>query len=164
MQPSHAHNQRWHGTPSPSSSPSEVAWRPWSQWAAVGSSNECCIVTVPWSAPAVGWDLRTKRVHIAWKRNFKDAATVCLICRHFEISLILRVPWKPAGIGFSQQKKDSYACLSNPQSIDPPTHSWHANRLLQTRQENVGPRLYVALFYSTKKHKTQRPLISSVLH
>ena len=161
-QPSHVHNQRWHGTPLPSSSPSEVAWRPWSLWAAVGSSNECCIVTVPWSAPAVEWDLQTKRIHIAWKRNFKDAATLCAWSAAISKHLLFwrghkkKEKTKSRMQVFFSAEKGSYACLPNPQSIDPPTHAWQANRLLQTYQENLTPTQHIALFY-TRSTKWKEP-------
>lgn len=54
---------------------------------------------------------------------------------------------KPAGFRFfPSAEKCPYACFPNPQSIDPPTHAWQANRLLQTYQENLTPTQHIALF------------------
>lgn len=49
-------------------------------------------------------------------------------------------------------EKGSYACLPNPQSIDPPTQAWQANRLLQTYQENWTPTQH-SFYNKTEKCK-----------
>lgn len=147
-QPSRVHNQRWHGTPLLSSSPSEVAWHPWSLWAAVGSSNECCIVTAPWSAPAIEWDLQTKKIHIAWKMNFIDATT-----QRVWSAAILKYLWFFGG--HKKQLDPGFLCrerlISMPsysQTIDPPTPAWQTNGPLQTYQENLTPNSTFTLFYT----------------
>lgn len=63
---------------------------------------------------------------------------------------------------FSAEKICSYACLPNPQSIDPPTHAWQANRQLQTYQENVTPSQHIALFHN-KNHNTESASFCNLL-
>lgn len=71
---------------------------------------------------------------------------MCLICCHSKVSLMLRRPQKTKNthkknncIQVLSAEKGSHVSLPNPQSIDPPTHTWQANRLLQTYQENLTP-------------------------
>jgi len=76
-----------------------------------------------------------QRGHILRKRNCKDAARSCLICCHFLSIHDSEEATKNIWIQvFSAEKR--LICLPNPQSIDPPTHAWQANKLLQTYQEN----------------------------
>lgn len=85
---------------------------------------------------------------------------VCLMCHHFEVTLILRRPRRPIGVMYSQQKK--YAHMHVFQSIDPPTHAWQANRQLQTYQENVTPSQHIALFHN-KNHNTESASFCNLL-